>query len=164
MKILVDTTYLLPAVGVSVKGVPKDMLLKLLNTDHPIYISEIAIFELSAKSAKYIVEGKLGVDRASKGVRSIVYDERIEKIPVYDTPIMRVAFKLRRLLRDFIDCIVTSSAINTCDILVTEDKDIQDLKETESFQEILKQANPKFEIHSGNELEKKLLDERHEHP
>ena len=164
MKILVDTTYLLPAVGVSVKGLPKDVLLKLLRLDHPIYISEIAIFELSAKSAKYIVEGKLGVDRASKGVRSIVYDERIEKIPIYDTPIMQVAFRLRRLLSDFIDCIVTSSAISVCDVLITEDKDIQGLKEMEGFREIVEGVNSKFRIYTAKEFERKLTDERHEHP
>lgn len=164
MKILVDTTYLLPAVGVSVRGLPRDLLLKLLKSDHPFYISEIAIFELLAKSAKYIVEDKLGVDRASRGVRSIVYDERIEKIPIYDTPIMQVAFRLRRLLSDFIDCIVTSSAINLCDVLITEDRDIRGLKEKEGFREILEGVNPKFRIYAAKEFERKLADERREHP
>ncbi len=160
MKILLDTTYLLPAVGISVKGLSEDVLLRLLGRDHLIYISEVAIFELLAKSGKYIVEGELGPDRVSKGVRSLVYDERIEKIPIHDTSIMQVAFRLRRVLSDFIDCIVTSSAINACDLLITEDKDIQDLKEGESLRGILESLNPQFRICSAKEFERQLTEEK----
>lgn len=148
MKLLLDTTYLLPAIGISVRDVPRDALFELLGAGHEIYISEITIFELSAKGARYIVDGRLDAERASRGVRSIVYDERIEKVSTYGTPVLRMAFRLRRLLSDFIDCIIASSAINTCDILVTEDKDIQGLTDEGSFREILRAVNPEFKIHS----------------
>jgi hypothetical protein len=56
---LLDTTYLVPAIGISVKGLPKDALISLIRKGHQISISGISIFELSAKGAKHISLGKL---------------------------------------------------------------------------------------------------------
>jgi hypothetical protein len=50
------------------------------------------------------------------------------------------------MLNDFIDCLILSAAINRCDILLTEDKDIQDLKKNKEFNELRKTINPKFKI------------------
>lgn len=44
MKLLLDTTYLLPAIGISVRELQEDALSK----------SEISIFELPAEGAKHI--------------------------------------------------------------------------------------------------------------
>jgi hypothetical protein len=49
LKLLLDTTYFLPAIGVSIKDLQKDALLTLIAKKHQIAMSQITIFELSAK-------------------------------------------------------------------------------------------------------------------
>ena len=152
MRLLLDTTYLLPIIGISIRGLPEDALIKLIKGGHQISISDVTIFELSAKGAKYIATGSLTAERVSRGIRAIVYDDRILRIPIHDTTILLTAFKLRKSLSDFIDCLILSSAINRSDILVTEDEDIQNLRKKREFQELLKAINPKFRIQTLIEI------------
>lgn len=146
-----DTTYLLKAIGVSIKGLPEDAPIKLINKGHLISMSDITIFELSAKGAKHITVGNLTAERVSRGIRAIVYDDKIERIPIHDSSVLITAFKLRRMLSDFIDCLILSSAINRNDILVTEDEDIHDLRKNGAFQELLQTINPEFKIQTLKE-------------
>jgi len=152
LRLLLDTTYLLPAIGVSIKDLLQDAPIELIKKGHRISISDITIFELSAKGAKHITLGTLTAERVSRGIRAIVYDDRIERIPVHDSSVLLTAFKLRRMLNDFIDCLILSSAINQCDSLVTEDGDIHDLNEKREFQEILQIINPHFKIQTLKEI------------
>lgn len=151
MRLLLDTTYLLKAIGVSIKGLPEDAPIKLINKGHLISMSDITIFELSAKGAKHITVGNLTAERVSRGIRAIVYDDKIERIPIHDSSVLITAFKLRRMLSDFIDCLILSSAINRNDILVTEDEDIHDLRKNGTFQELLQTINPEFKIQTLKE-------------
>jgi len=114
-------------------------------------MSDITIFELSAKGAKHITVGNLTAERVSRGIRAIVYDDKIERIPIHDSSVLITAFKLRRMLSDFIDCLILSSAINRNDILVTEDEDIHDLRKNGAFQELLQTINPEFKIQTLKE-------------
>lgn len=75
-------------------------------------MSEVTIFELSAKGGKQVATRNLEAERVVKGIRAIIYDGRIERIPVHDASILLTAFKLREVLDDFIDCIILSSGIN----------------------------------------------------
>ena len=151
MRLLLDTTYLLPAIGISVKDLPKDASIKLIQKGYQISISDMSIFELSAKGAKHVTAGTLSAERVTKGIRAIVYDETIEMIPMYESTILLTAFKLRSMLSDFIDCLILSSAINRCDALITEDNDIQDLKKNREFNELLSTVNPKFKVQTLTE-------------
>jgi len=146
LKILLDTTYLLPAIGIAIKEHQKDLPLKLIQEGNQISICDISVFELSAKGAKHINAGKLPPERVTRGIRAIVYNEQIEMIPTYESQLLLTAFKLRKTLNDFIDCLILSAAINHCDILLTEDKDIQNLKNNKEFNELLTTKNPKFKI------------------
>ncbi|MDL1957647.1 MAG: PIN domain-containing protein [Candidatus Desulfofervidus auxilii] len=146
MKLLLDTTYFLPVIGISVKNILWNTIIELIKGGYQVLISEITFFELSAKGAKYIVAGTLTPERVSKGMRALLYDDRIEKIPIYDTSILLTAFKLRMILNDFIDCLILSSAINRAEVLVTEDKDILEISNKRSFQNIIQISNPKFKI------------------
>jgi PIN domain nuclease of toxin-antitoxin system len=152
VKLLLDTTYLLQAIGISVKELPKDTLIKLLSKRHQITISDISVFELSAKAAKHITAGTLPAERVTKGVRAITYDERIEIIPFNDSKLLLTSFKLRSMLNDFIDCLILSTALNHCDTLITEDNDIQNLKKNREFNAFLETANPKFQIQKLTEI------------
>ena len=152
MKLLLDTTYLLPAIGISVKGLLKDAPIKLMLKTHKIFISDISIFELSANGAKHIATGTLSAERVTRGIRAIIYDETITISPMHDSTILLTAFKLRSMLNDFIDCLILSSAINQCDALITEDGDIQNLKKNKEFNEFLTKTNPKFKIQTLTEI------------
>ena len=58
MKLLLDTTYLLPAIGISVKDLNEKAILNLADKGHELLISEASLFELSAKGAKYVIDGE----------------------------------------------------------------------------------------------------------
>ena len=146
MKLLLDTTYLLPAIGVSIKNIPKNSITELLRRKHEIVISEIELFELAAKGAKYVSIGKLSVNRVLLGIRAIVYEERINKIPIHDDKVLSQAIRLRKVLGDFIDCIILSTALNYADALVTEDEDVFEAVKTKDYEELVQKVNPKFTV------------------
>jgi predicted nucleic acid-binding protein len=151
LRLLLDTTYLLPAIGVSIKELPRDVLIKLIQKGNRIFICDISIFELSAKGAKHVSAGALPAKRVTRGIRAIVYNEAIETIPMYDSALLLTAFKLRSMLNDFIDCLILSAAISRCDILLTQDQDIQELKKNKEFNGLGATINPKFKIQSATE-------------
>jgi len=146
LKLLLDTTYFLPIIGISVKNLPKDAPTKLMRKEHQNFISDITIFELAAKGAKYAASGLIPPERISKGIRALIYNETIKILPIHESTILHTAFKLRNILSDFIDCLILSSAINNCDALITEDNDIQNIKENKNLQEIVTTKNPKFQV------------------
>jgi predicted nucleic acid-binding protein len=151
LKLLLDTTYFLPAIGISIKELPRDAPIKLIDKGHEISISYITLFELSAKGAKHVINGTLKPERVTRGIRAIVYDDAVETIPTHDSLLLLTAFKLRNALTDFIDCLILSSAINHCDALITEDNDIQNLKKNKEFNELMTTINPKFKIQTLTE-------------
>ncbi len=59
-RILVDTTYLLPAMSFSVKGIPDDIILRLIAKNYSIFVSSISLFEMAAVGSKYVVKDDLG--------------------------------------------------------------------------------------------------------
>jgi len=152
LRLLLDTTYLLPAIGISIRGLSKDAPVNLIKKGHQISISDISIFELSAKGAKHIIAGTLPAERVTRGIRAIVHDETIETVPVHESTILHTAFDLRSLLTDFIDCLILSTAVNQCDALITEDSDIQNLKKNKEFTELLRPINPRFKIQTLTEI------------
>ena len=50
------------------------------------------------------------------------------------------------MLKDFIDCLILSSAINYCNAIITEDNEIQGLNKNSEFQNLLANQNPDFKI------------------
>jgi len=144
--VLLDTTYFLPAIGISVKDLPKDAPLKLMQKGHQISLSDISIFELAAKGAKHVALGNLAAERVTRGIRALVYSDAVEVISMRETTLLLTAFKLRGVLSDFIDCLLLSSAINLCDVLITEDEDIHDLRKNKDFNDLVASINPKFKV------------------
>lgn len=153
MKILMDTTYLLPSIGIAIKEIAKDAVLKLTAKGYGLFISEITLFELSAKGAKYVQDNLLLPERINLGIRSILHDDGIGKISGYDSKILLTAFSLRSLMTDFIDCLILSTALNRCEALLTEDQLIQDLKGNQKYLELQSAINPKFHIFSIKEIQ-----------
>lgn len=146
MRLVLDTTYLLPTVGVSVKEISYEDVLSSFAKTSEIALCEITIFELCAKAAKYVAAGKLESQRVSRGIEAIIEDNSIIKLTSYDSDSLSTAIKLREILGDFIDCLILSTALNHADELLSEDGSIHELKKNERFKEIVKSINPKFEI------------------
>ncbi|MGD0995578.1 MAG: PIN domain-containing protein [Candidatus Bathyarchaeia archaeon] len=146
MKLLLDTTYLLPSVSIAIKEVSKDAIIKLNTKGYNIVVSRISIFELLAKSSKFVVKNELSPERAALGIRAILYDDIIEKISTDSSKVMLTAFKLRSLMNDFIDCLIISTALNNCDALITENQDIHNLKKNKKYLELVASINPNFKI------------------
>ena len=146
MKILLDTTYFLSTIGVSIKEMQKDALLTLMAKKHQIAMSQITVFELSATGAKYIKESQLSPERVTRGINAIIYNDDIETIPIHDATILQTSFKLRNMLNDFIDCLILSSAMNRSEAVITEDNEIQSLKKNTQFNNLVADLNPGFKI------------------
>ncbi|MDG6923008.1 MAG: PIN domain-containing protein [Nitrososphaerota archaeon] len=146
MRVVLDTTYFLPAVGISVKEIStEDVLSSLSKTSDPA-LCQITIFELCAKAAKYVAEGKLETRRAHRGIQAVIEDDSIKKLDPYESGTLSVAIQLREMLGDFIDCLILATAISQADVLLTEDRSIHDLRHQSVFRELVKSENPDFEI------------------
>jgi len=146
MKILLDTTYLLPLIGISIEEIPDEMILELINRGYKLFINYVTLFELAAKGAKYISMGKLSLERVVKGIIAIVHDERVVKINIESFDTLYTSFKLRRYLRDYIDCLIVATALHYCDILLTEDDTLLKISESTWFKEIKERLNPELKV------------------
>ncbi|MBO3799971.1 MAG: hypothetical protein FGF52_02795, partial [Candidatus Brockarchaeota archaeon] len=98
------------------------------------------------KGAKYVSMGKLSAEKVAMGIRAVVFDETITRILIHEREVLILACRLRRLLSDYIDCLILSSALSQCDALISEDTDIQSLRRNREFQELLKMVNSEFKI------------------
>ena len=68
MRILLESTYLFPLIGVSVRNVDPLLLLDF-KPRHRLLVSDISLFELSAKGAKYVVQGVLEPEDVTRGIQ-----------------------------------------------------------------------------------------------
>jgi len=155
MKILLDTTYLLPLIGISVKDIPDDLVVRLLKRGYKVYINEITFFELSAKGAKYISKGMLSCERVIRGLNALAYDGRIKRISLYDTDVLLTSFQIRKKIDDFIDCLIFSTAVNYSDIFLTEDQRIIKLFEEQAIVNETISLKPNIEILNFDQFTKK---------
>jgi PIN domain nuclease of toxin-antitoxin system len=120
-RILVDTTYLLPTISFSVKGIPDDVMLRLIKNDYSIYVSSISLFELAAVGSKYLSKGGLSEKDVRDGIKAIKLSPDLIIIDHADDKVIGKALKLNRSLPDFIDRIIVATAMSYCDVLLTED-------------------------------------------
>jgi PIN domain nuclease of toxin-antitoxin system len=121
--VILDTTYLLPLVGVAVKN---DLLRAIVEgrvkgiTLDDLAVSQISLFEIQAKSVKL----RIPVER----VRAIT--STLEVIPLYGKPVIKYSFELYELLGDYVDSVIVATAISTRKAFITEDKLILSHKNT----------------------------------
>jgi PIN domain nuclease of toxin-antitoxin system len=142
-RVLIDTTYLLPAAGIGVEGVPADATRKVKDAGYEVLASEISLFEVLAKGAKLVAEGRADPGRVSLAIKSILSDGSIGKVDAYTEDTMTMAIELRRHHSDFVDCLILASAANECDALVTEDAGIP---RNDDLMKAVLQHKPKFRI------------------
>ncbi len=119
---IIDTTYLLPLARI---GVETDLLRAVVEGKvgrevslQDLKVSLISIFELQAKAAK------LGIPPRDVAEAVNVILRSFQVIPFYKAEVIEAVHKLRRVLTDYIDCVIVATAIALRENLVTEDQDI----------------------------------------
>jgi hypothetical protein len=154
VNIFLDTTYLMPAIGVSVSGVKPRILRTLREKGHSPFISELTLFELSAKGAKHVASRELDPGRVRRGITAVAHDESLIKIALLEGDVIPISFTLREAMNDYIDCIMLSSAICSCEAMVTEDRLIHRIEENQLYRRIIEENNPDFKIFSSSDVDK----------
>ena len=119
--LLMDTSYLLPAAGIRVEGVPDDVLRTARDAGHETWVCDISVFEVLAEGAKFAASGKVDEERLEIAVQAILGDENLRKVRAYEPEVVRTSISLRRLHRDFVDCLIIASALEHCEGLVSEE-------------------------------------------
>ena len=128
-RIILDTTYLLPAFGVEVSVDSSDVILEVLerflSMGGVIYVSTISVLEAYLKA--YRLSEKKGNDKgiraAEVGFMAIVNDNRILKVDFMEMEVFREAHRIRRTHGDPFDCFIFATAKALGTPLVTEDRE-----------------------------------------
>lgn len=126
MKILIDTSYFLPLIKISIEGISERILLEILiQSENKLFYSDLSLFELTAKAFKYINKGnQISTQDLMRGLDAIQNNTRLIHISWKENPvIIELAVKLRTIHKDTIDCLIFATAICNCDCIVTMDKD-----------------------------------------
>lgn len=153
MKLLLDSTYFFPLIGVQITSSPPNLLQNLLGQSVEIHLVEITLFELAAKGAQLIQKHQLTASDVIQGINSVLYEERFHKDSSWDSDVLRIAFELRTWHSDFIDCVILGGAIENANVLLTEDKGIQKLvQQNQTVRDIVTDENDVFEVLTGKEI------------
>ena len=147
-RILLDTTYMFSAVGVGVGERFDHALAAAQDAGHETWISDISLFELLAKGAKLVKNGKLTEDRLTSGVKSIMADDSVAKASAYGDGVASTSVGLRRFHADFVDCLIIASAMEHCDALLSED----DFADNEDLVRFVQERKPGFSFMGSKDL------------
>lgn len=117
---ILDTTYLLPLAKIDIDT---DLLRAIADAKvklslRELTVSLISLFELQAKAASL----SLPSDAVRQSIDAILSTFKVK--PFYDGEVVDTSFRLRKLIPDYIDCVVTATAASLKEDLVTEDSRI----------------------------------------
>ncbi|MHA1997359.1 MAG: PIN domain-containing protein [Promethearchaeota archaeon] len=153
MKILLDTSYLLPLIKVGVERIPENLLITLLgNRDHELSYSILSIFELAAKGIKlHVKEGAPMLVDIFRGIDALQNEARLKPIAwVDDYRLLELTKSLREIHSDFIDCVIVASAVTRCDVIATLDDDFHEkITRSEVCSQEIISINPDFAFWFG---------------
>jgi len=152
MKLLVDSSFFFPIIGVEITQCSKEAILELIRKED-IVRSELVIFELSAKGSKLVNAGKLTIKELTQGISAIQYHQKIEAIPIHYSEILTLACELRKKHTDHIDCLIVATAVFHAEGMITLDKELKE-KVKEEWKEIIEKENTKFKIVTWEEYKK----------
>jgi len=150
MKILIDTSYFLPLIKISIEGISENILLELLlQLKNRFFYSDLSLFELTAKGLKYINKGnQISIQDLMNGLDAIQNDTRLTHISWTNHPIIiELAAKLRTIHKDTIDCLIFASGICNCDCIITMDSDFYNrICQNNSIFEEIQSINKNFQF------------------
>ena len=122
MRVLLDTTYLLPAIGIEV-DLPEDLLEKLFSSKHSFIINELSLFELFGKASRFMSGEEKAKERFYTGMKSIL-SSKIDIKPVFTLDTLPVVLEIKEKVKDLPDCPIVATAMVYSDVMLTEDEDI----------------------------------------
>ena len=122
MRVLLDTTYLLPAIGIEV-DLPEDLLEKLFSSKHSFIINELSLFELFGKASRFMSGEEKAKERFYTGMKSIL-SSKIDIKPVFTLDTLPVVLEIKEKVKDLPDCPIVATAMVYSDVMLTEDDDI----------------------------------------
>ncbi|MGQ4874012.1 MAG: hypothetical protein ACP6IY_08075 [Promethearchaeia archaeon] len=160
MKVLLDTSYFLPLIKISIEGVPDNLLLELLLDKKNYYFySDLTLFELAAKGFKLIKDLKeLTIQDVINGINSIINDFRLN--PLYwinDDYIIELASKFKIIHNDTIDCLIFATAICKCECIATLDHNFfKNIKRNKEILEYIEDINKNFLFWFDNLVEEPI--------
>lgn len=127
--ILVDSTFLLPLVGVKVVGLPENPIEIVISLGFDVKINEISLFEAIGKAireAERTHNKETIMKRIEIGVKSLLLDTTIEKFPVCEVETINTAIKLHESgLDDLPNCFIAATATHYTGLLLTESEDVK---------------------------------------
>jgi len=144
LRVLLDTTYLLPLIGVEVEGVSRDVLTLLKKEGHTPVVSEISVFELLAKGSKLAAKEVIPRERVSLVIQSLYKDESIIRVSLENPDVVRYTIELRPYHSDTVDCVIIASALTKADIMLTEDKTL--LYKNTQLRKAIRKIKPNLKI------------------
>jgi predicted nucleic acid-binding protein len=144
MRVLLDTTYLLPAIGVGVSGVPPDIVVRVRDRGHRTLASAVTVLEVAAKGGKLLADGRLDRRRFARGLGAILADAELDVIPMDREDLLLAAADLRAVHRDFLDCVLLATAAAESDVFLTEDDRLLDLADGDAVRRIVRPVADRF--------------------
>jgi PIN domain nuclease of toxin-antitoxin system len=149
MKVLLDSSFLLPFIQVEPENISSQQLKELLNRQEHMFIySELSLFELVAKGMKICYGSGLTIEEVHEGIDSLIYRSPLQPANWIGHPqIIEVAYKIRKFHSDTIDCLIFATALYLSDCFATADSTLlEKIKEqTTLFNEVLA-INPRFAL------------------
>lgn len=122
MRVFLDTTYLLPVVGIEI-DLPDDLLEQLFSSDHSFVINELSLFELFGKASRFMYNDKKAEERFYIGMKSIL-SSKMDIKPIFTLDTLPVALEVYEKIKDLPDCPITATALIEADVMLTEARDI----------------------------------------
>lgn len=163
MKILLDTSYLLPFIQVDPENISNLQLKKILeNKKHTFQYCDLSIFELVAKGMKICINSDLTIQDVHEGVDSLLYSSPIIGVQWQSHPeLFEIAFRIRNIHKDTFDCVIFSTALYFSDCFTTSDFSILNkIKKQQELVEKIITINPDFQIWIGDlQKDPKLIKE-----
>ena len=156
IRVLLDSTYLLPALGIEiVEGWTKKNLLFLLQNEAlSLYYVDLSLFEIYTKILKLIIQKKITADvhEIQKAFDSIVVSNNLKRIKWYNHLVdPEFLLKMKELHEDSIDCMLFYISLLTCDCFATYDLSlINNIRSSDEMIEWVKDLNPEFTVWLGN--------------
>ncbi len=125
MRIVLDTTYLLPVIGVGVAGMDPEDVRSVLASGHTLMLNEVSLFEILGKVCPAVAASEESRKRVEAGLKAIMNSGKLTILSVIDEETLPVALDLIcRGMRDIPDVPIVASALVHADSLMTEARDI----------------------------------------
>jgi PIN domain nuclease of toxin-antitoxin system len=132
-ELLLDTTYLLPVLGVGIELKAFEGTFSRLLRDYTVLYNPISMIECKwivlRSSRRERGDRSRFLERYRVGVGAILRDERLKQTAVTDEMVERAADRLliENHVRDYFDRTIYGTACARNSLLLTEDKELRDL-------------------------------------